>query len=153
MQYLLSYFSTLIILLFVSCVSHKSSLSETNVNNNYKTHDIQKIELTEQTRGTNRVFTFIPNSKMISTNGNVITSPLSVSDWESITKEVSSIDLLNMSNLPSPTTDRYSDAALASKIIITFKNKTYQSSEFDANRPPAELENLYKKLKKTVIRY
>lgn len=108
--------------------------------------NIETIELTEQTRGTNRIFTFNSQSKTTSLNGNISTSDIISEEWQALIKEVSEIDLSKISELQSPTTDRYTDKALISTIIINDNGKKYESSAFDAGRPPLKLLNLYKKL-------
>ncbi|KQT30885.1 hypothetical protein ASG22_19515 [Chryseobacterium sp. Leaf405] len=138
--------TSLIILvsLNLSCTpQQKTEKPENNLNNFQKKHKIDKIELKEQTRGTNRIITFNPGSISTSLNENITKSELLSSDWENIVKQVNLIDLSKISTYKAPTTGRYSDRALASTIIITSDGKTYQSSSFDAGIPPKELEGLY----------
>ncbi|MBT2620711.1 hypothetical protein [Chryseobacterium sp. ISL-6] len=132
-----------------SCNSQKNT--ENNQNKSVITdqkYDIEKIELTEQTRGTNKKTTFTPTAITTLLNETSKVSDLSANNWKSIVKEASLIDLNKISSYPSPTTGRFSDRALSSTIIITHKGKTFQSSEFDAGTPPKELEALYQLLKK-----
>ncbi|MBB6369113.1 hypothetical protein [Chryseobacterium shigense] len=107
---------------------------------------IEKIEVTEQTRGTNRLITFTPDSKITSVNGNVTTSILSAVNWENIVKNAEAIDLSKIASFQSPTEGRFGDRALYSSILITKGGKVYESSNFDAGNPPKELENLYNAL-------
>lgn len=127
------------IFLNTSCISQQK-------NDNKNNFSLLKIELKEQTRGTNRVITFTPNSKKTSLNGDIITSSLSTDEWRNITEQVSLIELSKVNSFSSPTTDRYSDNALASTITFFVDGKEYTSSTFDAGTPPKELENLYKAL-------
>lgn len=107
---------------------------------------IEKIEITEQTRGTNRIITFTPTSKIVTVNGNESTSSLSSIEWQNIETQTSIIDLSTLSLLQSPSNSRFSDGALSSKLSITANGKIYLSSEFDAGNPPKEVENLYRVL-------
>ena len=112
-----------------------------------KKQKISRIELKEQTRGTNRSITFDAGSIITSLNENISKSEISSSEWENIVKQASLIDLSKIASYESPTTGRFSDRALASTIIITSNGKTYQSASFDAGIPPKELEGLYRLLK------
>ncbi|MGH1517794.1 hypothetical protein [Chryseobacterium sp. JK1] len=104
---------------------------------------IEKIELTEQTRGFRRSIVLTPASKTINTNEEVVSSKIASSEWAKISKLVETIDLKQISRLQSPTTGRNSDRALASSIIITSEGTEYTSSSFDSGKPPKELEALY----------
>lgn len=112
-----------------------------------KKQKISRIELKEQTRGTNRSITFDAGSIITSLNENISKSEISSSEWEDIVKQASLIDLSKIASHESPTTGRFSDRALASTIIITSNGKNYQSASFDAGIPPKELEGLYRLLK------
>lgn len=136
------------ILFNISCTSqHKNESDKDKSTINNKKYKIEKIELTEQTRGTDRKITFVPGSVTTSLNGNNTTSKLTTTDWENIAKEADLIDLGKISSYESPTTGRFSDRALASTIIITSNGKEYTSAGFDAGIPPKELEALYKALR------
>ncbi|SHM01059.1 hypothetical protein [Chryseobacterium polytrichastri] len=135
---LLSFF----FLLNISCKSQQKN-DHNNLRNN---SSLLKIELKEQTRGTNRLITFTLNSKIISLNGDIKNESISTNEWKNITEQVDLIELSKIGSFVSPTTGRYSDKALASTIIIYANGKEYTSSTFDAGIPPKELENLYKAL-------
>lgn len=132
----------------ITCISQqKTEKSENNSSTYQKTNEIDKIELKEQTRGTNRSITFDTGSIITSLNENISKSEISSSEWENIVKQASLIDLSKIASYESPTTGRFSDSALASTIIITSNGKNYQSASFDAGIPPKELEGLYRLLK------
>lgn len=132
----------------ITCISQqKTEKIENNSSTYQKTNEIDKIELKEQTRGTNRSITFDAGSIITSLNENISKSEISSSEWEDIVKQASLIDLSKIASHESPTTGRFSDRALASTIIITSNGKTYQSASFDAGIPPKELEGLYRLLK------
>ncbi|PTT68064.1 hypothetical protein, partial [Chryseobacterium sp. HMWF001] len=108
---------------------------------------IEKIELREQTRGTNRLITFTKDAVTTYLNGNTSTSQITAADWENISKQVNLLDLPKISTYESSTTRRFSDGALASSITVTANGNTYNSAGFDAGIPPKELEGLYILLK------
>lgn len=114
------------------------------------TSQISKISLTERTRGTNRIFT-IENGKIEnSTNGNISSQQLPEIEWLKIARSAEKIEEENISKLTAPSTHRYSDAALASTLIIYKNGSEYHSSEFDSGNPPAELKELYTEIQKVI---
>jgi hypothetical protein len=136
-----------VLLCNINCTSQQKNTSDQATQDSLqKKSKIEKIEVTEQTRGTNRIMTFIPGSKTISVNGNVSTSVLSTEDWANIIKQTELIDLGKIASLKSPSEGRFTDRALSSAISITVDGKVYQSSTFDSGIPPKELENLYQLL-------
>lgn len=132
----------------IKCISQNSSTDTVNNSKiNQRFGQIEKIELTERTRGTDQVFTFESASLNISLNGTTTLKELSKANWDEIIKQASLIDLSKISTYTAPTTGRYSDSALSSTIIITSAGKTYESASFDEEIPPKELEGLYLLLK------
>lgn len=110
----------------------------------------EKIELKEQTRGTNRIITFNSKSLITSLNGNITSKQLTENDWLKISTLAEKIDTENISKLIAPSTNRYSDAALASTVIIYKDGNEYQSSGFDSGNPPAELKDLYTEIQRVI---
>lgn len=111
---------------------------------------IDKVELIEQTRGTNRIFTLTSENIIISTNGSLKKTAITTLQWHEITKEIEKINVEKIPDFASPSIDRYSDRAFTSHIIITENGKTYQSADFDAGKPPSELQKIYANLKKSI---
>ena len=139
-----------LIFLSIACLSQKqNSSSEGSSSEKNQVKKIDKIELTEKTRGTNRLITFSENTLTVNLNGNHKKSSLGSPEWKSINEAVALINLDKLSTYESPSTDRYSDAALASAIIITVNGKTYSSAEFDSGKPPVALKAVYGKLKES----
>lgn len=131
-------------LLTISSCQSKSILSKKS------TFKIEKLSLSERTRGTNRIFT-LSNEKLESNiNGNINTQEISENDWSKIVKYTEQINAENISKLEAPTTKRFSDAALASHITITKNGTDYQSSTFDSGNPPLELKNLYTEIQRII---
>lgn len=141
-------FLLLCCLVNIKCTSQNNSTDKINNSKfNKRFGQIEKIQLTERTRGTDRIFTFEPASLTIYLNGTNTREALSTARWEDIIKQTSLVDLSKISTYTAPTTGRYSDSALSSTIIITSAGKTYKSSSFDAGIPPKELEGLYQLLR------
>ncbi|PIF44652.1 hypothetical protein CLU96_1632 [Chryseobacterium sp. 52] len=140
-----------VLLCNVNCTSQKKGSSGAITSNGVqKKSKVQKIEITEQTRGTNRLITFTSGSTTTSVNGNISVAVLSAADWENIVKQAELIDLDKIASLTAPSEGRYGDRAFASSILITVDGKTYESSTFDSGAPPKELENLYRELFKEI---
>lgn len=136
--------SFIFLLININC-NHQSKNESTSpkTESSSQQSKIEKIQLTEQTRGSNTIITYTPASKVSSYNGEESNSPMSASEWGKITKQAEAIDLSKISTLQSPTTDRYTDRALIATIIITSNGTTYTSASFDSGKPPKELEELY----------
>lgn len=128
---------------FLSCKTNKQFASKSTLN-------VEKISLSERTRGTNRSFTFSDKKLETSINGNITVNELSSLDWTKINSFTEKINLEEISKLEAPSTKRYSDAALASEIAIFKDGKEYNSSAFDSGNPPLELKNLYEELQRII---
>ncbi len=143
-----------IILLFLiistTACTMQNNAQINNIGENKSTVKLEKIELKEQTRGTNRIITFNSKTLMTSLNGNLTQSKIALPEWENVEKQINLVDLSKISSFAAPSTGHYSDQALASTIIITSNGNTYQSSSFDFGNPPKELESLYKALRQII---
>ena len=145
------YFIPLILFGLMNITCSSSSKTKNNIEQINNKQEIEKIELTEQTRGTNRKITFTSNNLKTSVNNNNISdSEITSSEWVAILKETNKLDLSKISTYQSTTTGRFSDRALSSKIIISSEENLYQSSTFDSGNPPAELKNLYNEIQKII---
>ena len=114
--------------------------------NNFQVHSVIKIEYKAATRGA---------SKYISVSGDDCQSDFlnkkssfktSKEDWEAILNLIDQIDFNRIENLERPSEISSTDSAMAASIIITFKDKTIESSLFDDGNPPKELKKIVAKL-------
>ncbi|MBW3523017.1 hypothetical protein [Chryseobacterium sp. NKUCC03_KSP] len=135
--------ATISLVMISSCKS-RSILSEKSISK------IEKISLSERTRGTIRDFTLSNGKLESSINGNIDSQELSQNDWSKIVEYTEEINAEGISKLGSPSTKRYSDAALASHITITKNGTDHQSSTFDSGNPPAELKDLYNEVQRII---
>lgn len=133
-----------ILLLTISSCKSKTVFSEKSISK------VEKISLSERTRGTNRIFTLSNGKLESSINGIISNKEISQNDWSKTTDFADKIKLEEISKLEAPSTKRYSDAALASVITITKNETEYQSSAFDSGNPPAELKSLYDEIQKLI---
>ncbi|MGE8553946.1 MAG: hypothetical protein ACN6OB_08410 [Chryseobacterium jejuense] len=144
MKTLITSLNIILVLSSIHCQNQsKNGNIEKNVNVNTQKTKIEKIELTEQTRGFHTIMTFTPKSKTSSFNGEEKQSPMASSDWERITQQAAAIDLSKISTLEAPTTGRHSDQAMIANLMITSNGTTYTSASFDSGNPPKELKSLY----------
>jgi hypothetical protein len=128
----------------ICCTSqNKKDNNETKSTKINKKQKIEKIQLTETTRGINRNSIFTSNAKITVFNGDSTRYTMNPSEWDNISKQAEALDLSKISDLQSPTTGRYSDRSLSSNFIITSGENTYTSATFDSGNPPKELEALY----------
>jgi hypothetical protein len=133
-----------------NCTPQQKQGKNNNNLEQIKKQNIEKIELREQTRGTNRIFILNSENLITTLNENVNNSKISLSEWENIEKQVNLLDLSKIPSFIAPTTGHYSDQALASTIIITSNGNSYQSSSFDSGNPPKELASLYKAIQQII---
>ncbi|WP_139422042.1 hypothetical protein [Chryseobacterium mulctrae] len=139
------------IIIITSMILFIISSCKTNITSNEKTIlKIEKVSLSERTRGTIRDIT-LSNGKLIySINGNINSQEIPQNDWSKIVEYVEEINTEGISKLEAPTTKRFSDAALASHITITKNGSDYQSSTFDSGNPPLELKKLYDEIQRII---
>ncbi|KUJ50432.1 hypothetical protein [Chryseobacterium sp. JAH] len=149
MKILTSVLLSFLTMIFTSCNLPKKNSADpaSSVGTKNLAAKIEKIELTEQSRGVNRLYTFTKKEKTTTLNGSSSTLAMPVSEWDKICTEVNLLNLTTIENLESPTTGRFSDAALSSDIVIYIDGKTYHSASFDAGIPNEKLKALYNALK------
>jgi superfamily II helicase len=119
----------------IKCTSqHNTEEQKNNSVINKKYSQIEKVELREQTRGTNRLITFTKESNIMYLNGTI----QNLKFLQRIGKVFpNKADLLDLSKI-SPTifnNKKISDGAMASVIMITANGKTFSSTGFDAGIP------------------
>ncbi|WP_340005818.1 hypothetical protein [Chryseobacterium sp. MYb328] len=144
MKVFLTLMSIILITSTICCANqNKKDNNEIKTTKNDKQKKIEKIQLTEMTRGIHRNSIFTPTFKITVLNGDSTKYTTNPSEWDNISRQVEALDLSKISELQSPTTGRYSDQALSATFLITSGGTTYTSATFDAGNPPKELEALY----------
>jgi len=141
----------IILLTVINCNTVKSSESTMN-EDKIETGklSVQRISLSERTRGTDRIFTITSDKVETNMNGNIKEKSLSADTWKMISNKIEEIDLNEIESYISPTTKRYSDAALSSVITVEKDGKMYTSSDFDSGNPPQQLKDLYQTIQNAV---
>ena len=114
--------------------------------------DIAKasFEYTASTRGFFQKITIQNKKAIISTDRNGEKNPeellISDSDWNEIISYFKNLNLEKLPTLKDPTQKRFYDGAAIANLKIRYKNKDYQTSDFDHGYPPIEIEKVVNKI-------
>lgn len=133
----------LVTLLFVCTSCNCQKVVVASNNDNYETLVIQ---YEANARGFYQKL-IVQNRTISSTddrNGenNPIIQKISDVDWNVLISEFNKIDLENLPNLKAPTEKRFYDGAAIAGLKITFKGKTFETTNFDHGFPPMEIQKL-----------
>lgn len=71
---------------------------------------------------------------------------ISDADWQQLVSAFQKINIEEIPNLKDPTQKRFYDGAAIAEMKITYKDKTYQTTNFDHGTPPAEIADLVNKI-------
>ena len=75
-----------------------------------------------------------------------VTSKISEANWNELISLLQSVKLDSLSTYKVPTQRRVYDGAAIANLKVTYKEKEYQTSDFDHGTPPLEIEYFVKKL-------
>ena len=108
-----------------------------------------RIEYTATSRGFYQNI-IVKNKEMVVQNDrnglDKKTISISESDWKTLVADFQLIELEKIATYKDPTQKRFSDGAAIANMKITFKEKDYQSVEFDHGVPPVEMGKLINKI-------
>lgn len=85
-------------------------------------------------------------SKNRNEEGKGVTTKISDADWKELVNVFETIQLDSLSTYKDPTQKRFYDGAPMAKLKITYKEKEYESLNFDHGFPPVEIEKLVTKI-------
>ncbi len=85
-------------------------------------------------------------SKERSANAKVVENLISEPDWKQMKGYFETMDLEGLLKMKAPTDKRFHDGAAIASLKITYKGKTYKSSEFDHGFPPESISKLVNKI-------
>ena len=114
--------------------------------------DIAKatFEYTASTRGFFQKTTIQNKKAIISTDRNGEKFPeeivISDKDWKEIIGYFEKIDLEKVPTLKDPTQKRFYDGAAIANLKVRYQDKNYETTDFDHEFPPAEIEKLVNKI-------
>lgn len=108
------------------------------------------IEYIATTRGFYQKITIQNQEVSISKNrneeGKGVTAKISDADWKELVNVFETIQLDSLSTYKDPTQKRFYDGAPMAKLKITYKEKEYESLNFDHGFPPVEIEKMITKI-------
>lgn len=109
-----------------------------------------KIVYTANTRGFYQKITIqnqeISVSRERDSSDKGVTSKISDADWKELVGYFEKIELDSLSTYKDPTQKRVYDGAAIAELIINYKEKEYQTKNFDHGYPPVEIEKFVNKL-------
>lgn len=71
---------------------------------------------------------------------------ISDADWKELVSNFETIDLDSLSTYKDPTQKRFYDGAAIANLKVIYKEKEYQTLDFDHGFPPVEIEKLVTKI-------
>ena len=108
------------------------------------------LQYTATTRGFFQKIIVINQKATISRDRNGEKSPeeiaISDKDWKEIISYFEKIDLEKLPTLKDPTQKRFYDGAAIAKLKIRYQDKNYETTDFDHEFPPAEIEKLVNRI-------
>lgn len=108
------------------------------------------LQYTATTRGFYQRIIVANQKATISTDRNQKEIPkevkISDKDWKELVDYFQKVDLENIPKLKDPTQKRFYDGAAIANLKIRHKDKNYETTDFDHEFPPAEIEKLVNKI-------
>ena len=132
-----------IILLSVFLVKSCSNQAQNDIANT-------TLQYTASSRGFFQKIVVINQKATISRDRNGEKSPeeitISDKDWKEIIGYFEKIDLEKVPTLKDPTQKRFYDGAAIANLKVRYQDKNYETTDFDHEFPPAEIEKLVNKI-------
>lgn len=108
------------------------------------------VEYTSNTRGFYYKITIQDKQVLVSRDRNGLQKPESKAipnaEWKALVAEFSKVDLEKLPDFKAPTQQRFYDGAPIANMKVTYKEKDYQTADFDDGFPPAEIAALVTKI-------
>ena len=132
-----------IILLSVFLVKSCSNQAQNDIANT-------TLQYTASSRGFFQKIVVINQKATISRdrNGEKFPEEIAISDkdWKEIIGYFEKIDLEKVPTLKDPTQKRFYDGAAIANLKVRYQDKNYETTDFDHEFPPAEIEKLVNKI-------
>jgi hypothetical protein len=132
-----------IILLSVFLVKSCSNQAQNDIANT-------TLQYTASSRGFFQKIVVINQKATISRdrNGEKFPEEIAISDkdWKEIISYFQKIDLEKVPTLKDPTQKRFYDGAAIANLKVRYQDKNYETTDFDHEFPPAEIEKLVNKI-------
>ena len=130
MKKISKYLAVFVLLITVSCVAQKTS------------QEIEEVVFNAHTRGSSENITVVNYNVYHKTQKDSKTHFINKDKREAMEAIINKIDVAKIADLKAPSNKRMFDGALHATVTIKIGDKTYVSSSFDDNNPPAELKPL-----------
>ena len=108
------------------------------------------VEYTANTRGFYQKITvknqMMTVSKDRDGNDNPVPAKISDADWKELVDCFKTIELDSLSKFKAPTEKRFHDGAAIANLKIKFKEKPYETTDFDDGFPPKEIKKFVNKI-------
>ena len=111
---------------------------------------VKSVELSYITRGSNRNLLITSDSIIVSINEDRHSYKTTTTQWKKIKNVIKKVNLSGISGLKRPSTKSFSDGAMAAQLSVETSFKSYQSSNFDDNKPPLKLVGIIETMKATL---
>lgn len=112
---------------------------------------IQSVELSYQTRGTQKFLHITSDSVEIKINGKITHYKTTEDQWQKILKTFQKVKLSGIAKLKRPSKKSFYDGALISQVKVITNLKEYESVNFDHDAPPTALVKPINAMKSTLI--
>ena len=112
---------------------------------------IQSVELSYQTRGTQKFLHITSESIEVRINGKITHYETTENQWKKILKTFEKVKLSEVAKLKRPSKKSFYDGALISQVKVVTNLKEYESANFDHDAPPTALIKPINAMKLTLI--
>ena len=112
---------------------------------------IQSVELSYQTRGTQKFLHITSESIEVRINGKITHYETTENQWQKILKTFEKVKLSEVAKLKRPSKKSFYDGALISQVKVVTNLKEYESANFDHDAPPTALIKPINAMKLTLI--
>ena len=112
---------------------------------------IQSVELSYQTRGTQKFLHITSESIEVRINGKITHYETTENQWQKILKTFQKVKLSEVAKLKRPSKKSFYDGALISQVKVVTNLKEYESANFDHDAPPTALIKPINAMKLTLI--
>jgi hypothetical protein len=111
---------------------------------------VKSVELSYQTRGTQKYLHISNDSILVEINGRISNYKTTPAQWKKILKSLEKVKLSGISTLKRPSTKSYYDGALITQMKVITNIKEYESVSFDHDNPPTILVKTINAMKYTL---
>lgn len=112
---------------------------------------IKSVELSYQTRGTQKFLHITSDSIKVKINDKISHYKTTNIQWKKILKTLEQIKLSGIAKLKRPSTKSFHDGAFMAQLKVVTNLKTYESVNFDHDVPPTTLAKPINAMKSTLV--